>query len=98
VPASGGSGSGGPDKIFRWAPSGVPSNFCATVTGGTQTPVRLERCTGANNQIWSPTLQATGVNWINKATGLAMTNASGAVQVRSVGTGTGLNKRWEFVP
>jgi hypothetical protein len=98
VPASGGSGSGGPDKIFRWAPSGVPSQWCATETGGFRSAVRLERCTGANDQIWKPVLQATGVNWVNKATGLALTNASGSVQVRSIGTGTALNKRWIFVP
>jgi hypothetical protein len=98
VPTSGGSGSGGPDKIFRWAPSGVPSKWCMTDVGGLRSPVRLMGCTGANNQIWKPVLQATGVNWVNKATGLALTNASGSVQVRSIGTGTALNKRWIFVP
>lgn len=98
VPATGGSGTGGPDKIFRWAPSGVPSRWCATVVGGTQSPVRLERCTGATNQIFRPALQATGVNWVNVLTGLSLTNVSGHVQVRSTGLGTALNKRWEFVP
>jgi len=97
VPASGGSGTGGPDKIFRWAPSGVPSNWCATVVGFVQSAVRLERCTGSTDQIWRPAAQATGVNWVNVLTGLALTDVSGAVQVRSVGQGTGLNKRWVFV-
>jgi hypothetical protein len=98
APSSGGSGTGGPDKIFRWAPSGVPSVWCATDVGGPRSPVRLQRCTGANNQIWSPAIQAAGVNWVNKATGLTLTNAGGSVQVRSLGAGTALNKRWIFVP
>jgi hypothetical protein len=97
-PVSGGSGSGGPNKIFRWAPSGVRSKWCMTDVGGLRSPVRLEPCTGANNQIWKPIAEATGVNWISKATGLALTNAGGSVQVRSPGDGTGLNKRWLLVP
>lgn len=97
-PAAGGTGTGGPDKIFRWAPSGVRSTWCMTDVGGPRSPVRLERCTGASNQIWSPVLEATGVNWVNRATGLALTNVSGSVQVRNIGDGTGLNKRWVFVP
>lgn len=84
------------DKIFKWAPRGVLSNLCVTETGGTKSQLTLQRCVGSQNQRWTPAAQASGFNWVNDATGLAMTNASGMVQARSVGTGTALNKRWTF--
>lgn len=103
-PASGGSGSGGPDKVFRFDPRGeVPStNLAITETGGTQSQLRLERYTGARNQIWKPVTGTTGnVVWINQATGFAMRiigDTSGSpVQARSAGAGTGANENFSPV-
>ena len=88
-------------KIFKFAPRGIRTNLCVTEVGGTQSQLVLERCTGANNQRWTPNEQASGFNWVNQATGLALTAVSDSsgtpVQARSLGAGTGANKRWTFV-
>jgi len=81
---------------IRWAPRGVLSNLCVTETGGLMTRVRLASCLGTTDQHWRFVPRGTGFNVINVLTGLAMTQVAGTnvVQVRSVGTGTGLNKIW----
>ena len=81
---------------IRWAPRGVLSNLCVTETGGLMTRVRLVNCIGTTDQHWRFVPRGPGFNVVNVLTGLAMTQVAGTnlVQVRSVGTGTGLNKIW----
>lgn len=82
---------------IRWAPRGVLSRLCVTETGGLRSRVRLVTCIGTTDQHWRFVPQGAGFNVINVLTGLAMTQVTGTnlVQVRSVGTGTGLNKIWK---
>jgi hypothetical protein len=82
---------------IRWAPRGVLSRLCVTETGGLMSRVRLVNCVGTTDQHWRFVPRGSGFNVINALTGLAMTQVAGTnqVQVRSVGTGTGLNKIWK---
>jgi hypothetical protein len=82
---------------IRWAPRGVLSRLCVTETGGLGTRVRLVTCISTTDQHWRLVTRGAGVNVINVLTGLAMTQVAGTdlVEVRSVGTGTGLNKIWK---
>jgi hypothetical protein len=84
-------------NIIRWAPRGVLSNLCVTETGGLGTRVRLVTCLSTTDQHWRFVPRGGGFNVINALTGLAMTQVAGTdlVEVRSVGTGTGLNKIWK---
>jgi hypothetical protein len=83
--------------IIRWAPRGVLSNLCVTETGGLGSRVRLATCLSTTDQHWRLVTRGGGVNVINVLTGLAMTQVAGTdlVEVRAVGTGTGLNKIWK---
>lgn len=84
------------DKVFKFAPRGVPTNLCVTDVGGVGSAVVLEHCNGSEAQRWQPVEQATGFNWINDATGLALTNVNGTLRVRPDGAGTANDKRWVF--
>lgn len=108
VPSTGGSGSGGPNKVFRFAPRGTPVNLCLTaISDVARSAPALEPCVsgtaGSSHQVWSPqNVRNDGsVVWRNVANGLALTFAGdfqGApVQIRSIGTGTGTNKNLVFV-
>lgn len=87
------------DKIFQWAPRGVTTSPAICVTGhfAVRSAVTMQRCIGSLRQRWTPVAAPGGFLWINDATGLAMTNASGEVQSRTVGAGTSLNKVWHQV-
>lgn len=86
---------------IRWAPRGVVSNLCVTVSGGLRSRIRLFNCTGTTDQHWREVSRGTagGFNLINVLTGLAMTQVAGTnqVQARAVGTGTGSNKIWNTI-
>lgn len=84
------------DKVFKFAPRGALTNLCVTDVGGVGSVVVLERCNGGENQRWQPVEQDTGFNWINDATGLALTNVNGTLRVRPDGLGTATDKRWVF--
>jgi len=97
------------DKVFRWAPNGVPSTGPALCLSdpffGVRKPLQLRKCNGSPFQTWTPThfTEDGAAVWVNNATGLAMTEPPGTVagtplQGRTVGAGTGTNKLWHFVP
>jgi len=96
------------DKIFRWAPNGVPSTGPALCVSSpfvaVRSAIQLRKCNGSPYQQWTPVHPGEdgAVVWVNNGTGLALTEPPGTIpgthlQARTVGTGTGNNKRWRYV-
>ena len=63
-------------KIFEYAPKGHLSGFC--VTEAKNDKLVLNYCDGAANQAWDATTSGPAYEWINEATGDAMTDGSKA--------------------
>lgn len=91
-----------PPPIPRWDGSPVLTLFC--LPGKPHQPplgaVRREdnQPEGTTLNRIRTTIAALAAATTAGLTALALTNAGGSVQVRSIGTGTALNKRWIFVP
>ncbi len=63
-------------KIFEYAPKGHVSGFC--VTEGKNDALVLDYCNGSASQAWDATTSGPAYEWINEATGDAMTDGSKA--------------------
>ncbi len=99
---------GSSDRVFRWAPRGIPVPLCITATLDlARSQLRLEQCrigsAGGSHQIWTPVnvIHHSYRVYRNVANGLVMTlsgDFNGApLQIRSMGLGTGANKNFKLV-
>jgi hypothetical protein len=79
-------------KVFEWSPRGVASGLCMDVSNNHAVPV-LKHCSDTKlSQRWDAVQigDTNGFNWVNEATGTALTAPSAVQYVRlTLGNGSG---------
>jgi hypothetical protein len=84
--------AGGSAKVFEWSPRGVASDLCMDVSNNHAKP-ELKTCSAPKlSQRWDAVQigDTNGFNWVNEATGTALTAPSAVQYVRlTLGNGSG---------
>lgn len=80
-------------KVFEFAPEGLPSNLCLTES---ETKLSLSRCTGATSQLFTAKEQTTGFTWQNLATGLYVQDNGEHEPLTGAPADGQANQEWTF--